>query len=224
MSPRARMLVGFLLANTVIVLVAVVVLLNRPAAGPQIQGVLLPDARKLPDFELLDHNHDVFSNKDLVGSWHLISYGFTTCPDICPTTLSQLATLLRDLRDQGIDDLTVLFYSVDHRRDTTDQLATYLPFFDASFIGLTYEDGDTGAHLPFEKGLGIVARLVPSDGQALAAGGNDYQVLHGVTLYLLNPEGDLQAIFQPDSQPGGDHGFDPDTLKRDYLAVRAYLD
>jgi protein SCO1/2 len=186
--------------------------------------VLLPNARKLPDFALLDHNHNVFSNKDLVGAWHLVSYGFTTCPDICPTTLSELAWLSRSLRAEGFDDLRVLFYTVDHRRDTSAQLASYLPFFDASFIGLTHEDDDAGTYLPFEQGLGIVARLVPASDADPEAAGNDYQVLHGVTLYLLNPDGDLQAIFQPGKQPGAAHGFDPDTLKRDYLAVRTFLD
>jgi protein SCO1/2 len=66
--------------------------------------------------------------------------------------------------------------------------------------------------------------LVPASDADPEAAGNDYQVLHGVTLYLLNPDGDLQAIFQPGKQPGAAHGFDPDTLKRDYLAVRTFLD
>ena len=65
MSPRARMLAGFLLANVVIAIVAIAVLHNRPASPPQIQGVLLPQARELPDFRLLDHHNQPFTNKDL---------------------------------------------------------------------------------------------------------------------------------------------------------------
>jgi cytochrome oxidase Cu insertion factor (SCO1/SenC/PrrC family) len=157
MSPRARMLAGFLLANLTIVLVAATVLLNRPAAPPRIQGVLLPQARMLPEFQLLDHHHRVFTNKDLAGRWHLVSYGFTTCPDVCPTTLSQLAAVSRELRAQGHTELAVLFYTVDHRRDTVAQMASYVPFFDPEFTGLTHEDNND-QHRPFERGLGIVSR------------------------------------------------------------------
>lgn len=223
MSPRARMLAGFLLANLAIVLVAATVLLNRPAAPPRIQGVLLPQARMLPEFQLLDHHHRVFTNKDLAGRWHLVSYGFTTCPDVCPTTLSQLAAVSRELRAQGHTELAVLFYTVDHRRDTVAQMASYVPFFDPEFTGLTHEDNND-QHRPFERGLGIVAQLLPLEGSDLKPADNEYQVVHGVKLFLLNPQGELQAILEPDDNFSTEHTFDPATIVRDYLAIRSYLD
>ncbi len=91
MQPRQRMLLGFVLANGAIVAVAAILLLNRPTPPPQIQGVLLPEARALAPFALTDHHGDPFSNGDLEGRWHLVSYGFTTCPDVCPATLAELA-------------------------------------------------------------------------------------------------------------------------------------
>ena len=91
LSPRLRMIIGFVLANTAIIAVASLVLFNQPQSPPAIQGVLLLEARDLPPFRLLDHHNQDFSNRDLLGAWHLISYGFTTCPDVCPTTLAQLA-------------------------------------------------------------------------------------------------------------------------------------
>jgi protein SCO1/2 len=223
MSPRSRLVAGFLLANIAIVSVAALVFLNRPASPPQIQGVLLPEARALPEFQLLDHNNAVFTNEDLKGRWHLVSYGFTTCPDICPTTLNQLVTVNRLLKEQGQTDLRVLFYSVDHRRDTVSQLASYMPFFDPDFIGLTHLDDSENPHLPFEQGLGIVAQLVPAIGPDIDPSKNEYQVNHGVTLFLLNPRGELQAIFEPDSRLPGTHSFDPETVLDDYLDIRDYL-
>jgi len=223
MSPRTRLMAGFLLANITIAAVAALVLLNRPASPPQIQGVLLPEARGLPEFRLLDHNNNVFTNEDLQGRWHLVSYGFTTCPDICPTTLTQLATVTRQLKEQGHTDLRVLFYTVDHRRDTVSQMASYMPFFDPDFIGLTHLDDSENPHLPFEQGLGIVAQLVPVTGPDVDPANNEYQVNHGVTLFLINPSGELQAIFKPDSRPPGNHNFDPETVLRDYLNIRNYL-
>ena len=223
MSPRTRLVVGFLLANIALVSVAAFVLLNRPASAPQIQGVLLPEPLEIPAFRLLNHNNEAFTNEDLKGRWHLVSYGFTTCPDICPTTLTQLADVTRQLKEQGQTDLRILFYSVDHRRDTVTQMATYMPFFDPGFVGLTHLDDSENPHLPFEQGLGIVAQLVPIIGPDVDPADNEYQVNHGVTLFLINPEGELQAIFEPDSGPFDAHIFQPETVLRDYLAIRNYL-
>lgn len=218
------MLAGFLLANIAIAVVVALVLFNRPAAPPHIQGVFLPQARELPPFRLLDHHNRVFTNEDLQGRWHLVAYGFTTCPDICPTTLSQLAIVNRKLRELGHHDLRVLFYTVDHRRDTVAQMASYVPFFDPAFIGLTHLDDSDNPHLPFEQGLGIIAQLQPLNGPGIDPADNEYEVMHGVTLFLINPEGALQAIFEPDSNQPGTQVFNPDTVLRDYLAIRQYLD
>ncbi len=223
LSARARLLAGFLLANTAIAAVAILLLLNRSDSPPMIQGVLLPDGREVRGFSLLDHNNQSFTNEDLKGRWHLVSYGFTTCPDICPTTLSQLAVVASLLEQRGSDDLRFLFYTVDHRRDTVGQMASYIPFFNPDFIGLTHVDDSNNPHLPFERGLGIVAQLVPSTEPGSGSGANEYQVVHGVTLMLLNPEGKLQAIFKPDQSLPGNHAFDPETVLRDYLAIRQYL-
>lgn len=218
-----KMLTGFLIANAVLAVVITVIFLNRPNTPPQIQGVLLPQARQLPEFQLLDHNNQDVSQESLKGQWHLISYGFTTCPDICPTTLSQLAIVNQHLKGLGRTDLRVLFYTVDHRRDTVMQMASYVPFFDADFVGLTHIDNSDNLHLPFEQGLGIVAQLVPSKGTDVDPAANEYQVNHGVTLFLINPRGQLQAIFRPEINRSGDHTFSPDTVIRDYLAIRNYL-
>jgi protein SCO1/2 len=216
------MLAGFIAANAIIAIVAVLVLLNRPAAPPLIQGVLLPEGRELAAFSLLDHHNRSFTNSELTGRWHLVSYGFTTCPDICPTTLSQLSVVAAALEQQDADDdLRVLFYTVDHRRDTVGQMASYVPFFHPDFVGLTHVDRADNPHLPFEQGLGIIAQLVPvADADPTL---NEYQVNHGVTLFLINPDGKLQAIFEPDRSAAGVHSFDPDKVLRDYLAIRGYL-
>ena len=97
MQPRRRMLLGFVLANSAIAAVAATLFLNRPLPQPQIQGVLLPESRELARFVLTDHRGDAFSNSDLEGRWHLVSYGFTSCPDVCPATLAELAGFRREL-------------------------------------------------------------------------------------------------------------------------------
>jgi protein SCO1/2 len=223
LSARGRMLLGFVLANTVIIAVAAAVLLNQPKAPPLIQGVLLAEGRAVDSFRLLSHFGEPFSNSDLRGQWHLVSYGFTTCPDVCPTTLSQLAVVASKLEAAEVQDLRFLFYTVDHRRDTATQLASYLPFFHRDFLGLTHLDDPANPHQPFEQGLGIAARLEPvTDGTATPSV-NDYQVIHGISLLLLNPRGELQAIFKPNETAPGVRSFDPDKILRDYRAIRNYL-
>ncbi len=217
------MLAGFAAANAIIVAVVVGALSLREPTPPLIQGVLLPEARELEEFRLLDHHNRKFTNADLRGDWHIVSYGFTTCPDVCPTTLAQLVAVTRELADTDYPELKVLFYSVDHRRDTVQQMATYVPFFHPDFVGLTHLDDPENPHLPFEKSLGIVAQLVPNTGPDATGDPFDYQVNHGVTLFLINPEGELQAVFEPDRERGGVHSFDPRKVLRDYLAVRDYL-
>lgn len=213
------MVTCFLLANTAIIVIIALVILNKPESPPVIQGVVLPDAHVLPEFSLLDHNNQPFGNTDLQGHWSLISYGFTTCPDVCPTTLTQLARLKELLKESG-DELKILFYTVDHRRDTVTQLASYLPFFHPEFTGLTHLDHNDNKHLSFEEGLGIAAILTPSgkesDEQA-------YQVSHGVTLFLLNPRGQLQAILKPGVDKQRNKVFDAHAIYKDFLQVRAYF-
>lgn len=223
MSSHSRLILGFCLASLVLVAIATMTLHARPPTPPLIQGVLLPDARTLAPFTLLDHTGKAFDNTQLLGQWHLVSYGFTTCPDICPTTLSKLAEVAEKLQEQNDQDLRFLFYSVDHRRDTVDQMARYVPYFHKDFIGLTHEDDSDNPHLPFEQSLGILAQLKPLDSSAEGAASNDYQVSHGVTLFLINPQGELQAIFEPGEDQHGTKVFDSQRVYQDYLQIRRYL-
>ena len=102
-------------------------------------------------------------------------------------------------------------------------MASYVPYFHPEFIGLTHIDEAENPHLPFEKGLGIAAQLVPLTGPDVDPDSNDYEVSHGITLFLLNPKGELQAIFEPDRVTVDQHSFDPERVLRDYLAIRDYL-
>jgi protein SCO1 len=223
-SPRSRLLAAFALANLVLFTIAIVVWSNKPAAPPQIQGVLLPEPRPVQKFTLLDHNKQAFSNQHLLGNWHLVSYGFTTCPDVCPTTLSTLATVAGLLKENGQEVPRILFYSVDHRRDTTAQLKAYVPFFHPDFLGLTHLDDSENPHLGFEQSLGIFAQLIPLDEQLNGEFTNAYQVNHGVTLLLLNPSGQLQATFEPGEDRHGIKVFDAQQIYHDYLQISRYLD
>jgi protein SCO1/2 len=181
--------------------------------------VLLDTPRALGEFSLLDHQGRPFDRSSLRGQWNLVAYGFTSCPDVCPTTLADLDRFLRALGAEGARDLQVLFYTVDHRRDTVQKMASYVSYFNAGFIGLTHLDEPSSRHRPFERDLGISARLVPRE----QAGQFSYDVLHGVNLLLLNPDAELQAVFRPGEVAPGVRRFAVEQLVKDYLAVRNYL-
>ena len=90
---------GLIIANLGVALVAIFLTMSRPEPPPEVQGVLLPDGREISSFTLIDHRDQAFTKENLKGHWHLVSYGFITCPDICPTTLSQINTMVRNLQN-----------------------------------------------------------------------------------------------------------------------------
>jgi len=95
-------------------------------------------AKALPEFELIDHNKQILTNTRLSGKWNLMFFGYTSCPDICPTTLNDMNHVVNAIKDpEVLDALKVYFVSVDPQRDTTELLASYLSFFNPEFTGAT---------------------------------------------------------------------------------------
>ena len=93
-------------------------------------GTYLSPSRALPDFSLIDQHGQAFGTADLTGSWTMVFFGYTNCPDFCPTTLTTLAALEKRLRAANSLRPRVLFVSVDAKRDTPAQLAKYVPYFE----------------------------------------------------------------------------------------------
>ena len=151
MSPQKKILLGVSAVLFVLGTVIAVAMLVRPTAPPVITGVLIPGAKPLRDFLLIDHNERVFTREDLLGQWHIVSYGYTSCPDICPMTLTILAQVARSIeKDQVFTDVQFLFYTIDPERDTTERLAEYVSWFHEDFVGLTRDDTAEPANHSFE--------------------------------------------------------------------------
>lgn len=154
-------------------------------AVPQLaSGTVMPQPRALPQFSLTDHDGAPFGNAQLAGKPSLVFFGFTHCPDVCPTTLAQMAQLRRDPELSG---LRLLFVTVDPARDDTRTLRQYVNAFGGGFTGVRGEDAALG---PLLQGL-MVAHAV----QPLPGGG--YTVDHSSALYYLNARGDWSAAFTP---------------------------
>jgi protein SCO1/2 len=150
-------------------------------------GTLLTPSRALPDFSLIDQKGRPFSAADLRGRWSLLFFGYTNCPDFCPTTLTTLAAMEKNLVAAKAAVLPqVVFVSVDAKRDTPAQLAKYVPYFHPDFIGLTAADQPSVEG--FAKKLGVGVIIQPT------ADGN-YTVDHSGAIFVLDPGGRIAAIL-----------------------------
>lgn len=193
-----------------LLVMAVTYVLTKPAERPtELEGVLRPDFRPLQAFKLTDHNHTVFDEKRLQGKWSFIFFGYTSCPDVCPTTLNVLSSvhdLLVDETDTTLNDMQVLFISVDPKRDTTEKLADYVTYFNKDFIGATADKTEIDK-LARQFGAGyIIEEEKPTGG---------YNVSHTSAIFLTDPHGRLVATF---SQP-----HQASTISSQYKKIQTYL-
>jgi protein SCO1 len=154
-------------------------------AGPQLaSGTWLPQAKTVGDFTLTDTAGRPFTRRDLDGAPTLMFFGFTHCPDVCPTTLVKLAQIRQR---SAVPGLRVLFVSIDPERDTPDKLALYVHAFDPKFEGLT---GDPKAI------AGLAAQFNVAVNRVELPGG-DYTMDHSAVVFLLNNAGNVAAVFTP---------------------------
>jgi protein SCO1/2 len=192
-------------------LLAVVLLAacSKPAPPQLSQGTLLPSAKPVADFQLTDHRGQPFTLENLRDNWTFAFFGYTHCPDVCPTSMAMLAQVQRKLEQQdGLDKLPqVVFVSVDPERDTTALLSQFVPYFHPGFIGAS---GDQQNTLSLTRQLGI---LYGKTGDSAA---DNYLVDHGAAIILLDPDGAFRAVF------GVPH--DADLIANDFLAIKNYYE
>ncbi|NRB70281.1 MAG: SCO family protein [Xanthomonadales bacterium] len=149
-------------------------------------GYVLDEARALPALSLIDEQGQPFTNADFEGQWSLLYFGFTYCPDICPSALGVMAQIKRELDDDASINDHYFLVSVDPERDTPERLREYVQYFDPSFQAVT---GEFAQLDQFTRTAGAIYRL-PEE-----RAGEDYQVAHSSTLTLINPQGRLHAVF-----------------------------
>lgn len=154
----------------------------------------LPQPRPVAAFTLTAAAGEI-TDSALQGHWHLLALGFTHCPDLCPTTLAQLAELRATLADR----IEVIFVSVDPERDSPAHLAAYVEFFGSDFIGVT---GAKDELRRLAHSLGMDFR---HDGQ-----GDSPRISHSPTIALIGPDGALRGRLRP--------GFDAQQAARELSA------
>ena len=170
---------------------------TRAAAWPHTQAVrLLPQPRELPAFSLRQSDRTQLVPGELKGHWTLVFLGFTHCPDVCPTTLAELAQAQKQW--EALPDATrprVLFVSVDPDRDTPDRTGEYAHAFHRDTLAAT---ADVPALEAFARGLSLVFMKVPA---ADGAPADQYSVDHSAAMAVLDPQGRMAGVIQPPLQP-----------------------
>ncbi|HSC80115.1 MAG TPA: SCO family protein [Chitinolyticbacter sp.] len=171
------------------------VLAIAACSRPQFKGSDLTGAGFGGDFQLVDHTGKARLLSDYRGKVVALFFGFTHCPDVCPTTMAELSAAMKQLGDKAAD-VQVLFVSVDPARDTPALLAQYVPAFDQRFVGLTGSETQVSAVAKQYKV--VYQRQDQADG---------YSVDHTAGTYLLDRKGRLRVLEN--------YGAGPDTLAHD---------
>ncbi len=161
---------------------------------PELQGVLRPEPKPLQAFKLRDQYRQAFDLERLKGKWSFVFFGYTYCPDICPTTLSALTGVVKQLQEdpQGLTNIQVVFVSVDPLRDTPDVLEAYLKYFDEAFQGVSGAQQGIDS-LTRQFGAAYMKEPETTPGQ--------YLVSHTSSIFLVDPYGQLLAAFSPPHYP-----------------------
>ncbi|KAM0788812.1 hypothetical protein ACM66B_002898 [Microbotryomycetes sp. NB124-2] len=150
---------------------------NQKVGRPKIGG----------PFELTDQDGKTFSDKDLLGKWSLVYFGFTNCPDICPEELDKMSIVVKDIAKSHATDILPVFITCDPARDDVKAVKAYIRDFHPSLVGLTgsYEDIKKTC-----KAYRVYFSTPPN-----AKPTDDYLVDHSIFFYLMDPNGKFVDAF-----------------------------
>lgn len=193
---------GFRAAAAVSVLLALAGCQPAPPP-PTFQATDISGAAFARDFRLTDHNGQTRTLADFRGKVVAVFFGYTHCPDVCPTTLSDFAAALQQLGPQA-DKVQVIFVTVDPERDPPELLREFVPAFNPSFLGM-YTDAETLARLAREY------KVVYQRTSVKAA--DDYLIDHSAGTYVYDPQGRLRLLMP--------YGSTPDAIAQDIRALLA---
>jgi len=167
-----------------------------PPPPEALNPVLLPEYREVTPFQLTDGTNQPFDLSRLEGKWSFIFFGYTHCPDICPTTLAMLRLVAKNLQQTPAyyQDSQFLFVSVDPKRDKPANLKQFVSYFHPDFKTAT---GGKSEIDNLARQLGAVYMF---DGDI---NGDDYIVNHSATVVLIDPKGRWVARFNPPHKASG---------------------
>lgn len=183
MGPK-NLLIAIVLGSALAAGIFVAKTMNKPAELRT--AFVLPAPTALPEFSLQNQSGELVNAQTFRGQWDLVFFGFTNCPDICPTTLQVLANAKRELIEAGNRTLPrIVLVSVDPERDTPELLGQYVDYFGEGNLGVTGDLQEVGQ---LTSALGIFFEKSPTND-------GDYGVDHSAAVLIINPDGEFSALF-----------------------------
>lgn len=152
-----------------------------------VSGKILARPMEIDRFELIDQKNEVFNNKSLEGGWTVLFFGYTNCPDVCPTTIYKLAEIKNELEeDLSSSSFNTVLVTLDPDRDSTDRLKEYIGYFDESMLGVTgtYENIQS-----FTSSLSVFYQRINKE--------EGYDFNHTASIFVFNKDGSLFATMSP---------------------------
>ena len=153
----------------------------------KIDGLYLTEPMPITNFSLVNNNGKSFSKENMKGHWTMLFFGFTHCPMVCPTTMTELNKMYNVLQKELPSDKLpqVVLISVDSERDTVEQLNKYVKSFNPNFLGAR------GDIKPLKDELHVYVEKMQTEGE----GKNHYTVNHSAEIMVFNPDAKLQAFL-----------------------------
>lgn len=203
----------FLIALLVIVLATVSGVLfskwlNQKSGLPQdMEAIVLPQSRSIAQFSMLDQNGQAFGPEQLKDKWTFMFFGYTHCPDVCPTTLAVMNSVAQSIEDEdgSLDNVQFVFVSVDPDRDSPAQLKEYLGYFNKAFVGITGERQQIDA---LTRQMSVMYFLNNKKDK------KDYSVDHSAAILLTEPSGGLRSLFNSPHIP--------ESILKSFRAIRKH--
>ena len=173
----------------------------------KVSRILSSTGQALPEFALLDHHQQAFNRDRLKGRWSLVFFGYTHCPDVCPTGLMDMASIKMLLKRQGLKVPEIFFITFDPKRDTPELLKTFVTHFDQDFVGVSGGKAQIDQLIkPFGAYYERVfyqhnKPITLKPDETLPAGVDQYLINHTASIYLINPEARIVADFPAPHSP-----------------------
>lgn len=179
--------------------------IQGPPQAADMSLIILPEPREIGGFSLLDGDGKTFALDNLREKWSLMFFGFTHCPDVCPSVMYDLDQVITALQQEGQAPpaLQVVFVSVDPERDTPEKLGEYARYFNPGFIGI---GGSQEQLEPLTRQLSIGVEIEEHE-----PGAQNYGIYHTSAVMLIDPKGRLAGVFPAP--------HDPEKMARDLASL-----
>jgi protein SCO1/2 len=157
-----------------------------------VTGKILARPMEINQFELIDQNNHAFNNKSLQGGWTVLFFGYTNCPDVCPTTIYKLAEIKNGIKEElPSTDFNTVLVTLDPDRDSTERLYEYIGYFDETMLGVTgtYENIQS-----FTSSLSVFYQRINKE--------EGYDFNHTASIFVFDKNGSLFATMSPANSVG----------------------